>query len=98
MTRDRLGADHPDVATSLNNLAGLYRSQGRYAEAESLYLQAIMVFHQRLGADHPYTKGTFNRFVNLLQQVLEHGQADRLSGHPYTQDLLRQIRANATEP
>ncbi|MBU1261865.1 tetratricopeptide repeat protein [bacterium] len=24
---------HPDVATSLNNLAALYRAQGKYAEA-----------------------------------------------------------------
>ena len=29
-----LGKDHPDVATSLNNLALLYDSQGKYAEAE----------------------------------------------------------------
>ncbi|MEN9215954.1 MAG: tetratricopeptide repeat protein, partial [Gloeomargarita sp. HHBFW_bins_162] len=28
-----LGPDHPDVATSLNNLAGLYESQGNYAQA-----------------------------------------------------------------
>ncbi len=34
-----LGPDHPDVGTSLNNLAVLYESQGRYAEAEPL-LQA----------------------------------------------------------
>jgi Tetratricopeptide repeat len=26
-----LGLDHPDVATSLNNLAGLYRVRGQYA-------------------------------------------------------------------
>jgi tetratricopeptide (TPR) repeat protein len=32
-----LGPDHPDVATSLNNLAELYRVQGRYADAERLY-------------------------------------------------------------
>ena len=29
-----LGPEHPHVATSLNNLAALYRAQGRYAEAE----------------------------------------------------------------
>ena len=28
------GSDHPNVATSLNNLAGLYHAQGKYAEAE----------------------------------------------------------------
>jgi tetratricopeptide (TPR) repeat protein len=30
-----LGPDHPDVASSLNNLAELYRKQGRYADAAS---------------------------------------------------------------
>jgi tetratricopeptide (TPR) repeat protein len=33
-TRERLGEEHPDVATSLNNLASLYNSQGRFAEAD----------------------------------------------------------------
>ncbi|MFM6224698.1 MAG: tetratricopeptide repeat protein, partial [Dolichospermum sp.] len=33
--------DHPDVATSLNNLAFLYDSQGNYTEAEPLYIQAL---------------------------------------------------------
>ena len=32
-----LGKDHPNVATSLNNLAGLYKVIGRYSEAEPLY-------------------------------------------------------------
>ena len=31
-----LGPEHPNVATSLNNLAELYRAQGRYADAEPL--------------------------------------------------------------
>ncbi len=29
-----LGPEHPNVAQSLNNLAELYRAQGRYGEAE----------------------------------------------------------------
>ena len=32
-----LGANHPDTASSLNNLAALYYAQGQYAEAE-IYL------------------------------------------------------------
>lgn len=27
-----LGAEHPDILSSLNNLASLYKSQGRYGE------------------------------------------------------------------
>jgi tetratricopeptide (TPR) repeat protein len=34
------GRDHPNVATSLNDLAELYRIEGRYAEAEPLYQRA----------------------------------------------------------
>ena len=34
-----LGPEHPDVATSLNNLAELYHAQGLYAKAEPLYQQ-----------------------------------------------------------
>jgi hypothetical protein len=48
-----LGADHPDVAASLNNLAGLYRAQGRYGEAEPLYRRSLQIVEQQLGADHP---------------------------------------------
>jgi esterase/lipase superfamily enzyme len=35
-----LGPDHPNVATSLHNLAVLYHDQGRYADAELLYKRA----------------------------------------------------------
>ncbi|WZI66586.1 MAG: tetratricopeptide repeat protein [Gloeotrichia echinulata IR180] len=43
-----MGDEHPDVATSLNNLAYLYDSQGRYREAEPFYLQALAICEQRL--------------------------------------------------
>jgi len=34
ISEQQLGAEHPDVTTSLNNnLANLYDSQGRYSEA-----------------------------------------------------------------
>ena len=34
--RPALGEQHPSYATSLNNLAGLYRAMGRHAEAERI--------------------------------------------------------------
>lgn len=55
MKKRLLGDDHPDVATSLYNLAGLYESQGRYKQAEPLYLKALEVAEQSLGANHPNT-------------------------------------------
>jgi tetratricopeptide (TPR) repeat protein len=53
MYKKLLGTEHPDVATSLNNLAVLYSSQGRYEEAEPLYLQALSMRQKLLGTEHP---------------------------------------------
>lgn len=49
------GLDHPDAATSLNNLAMLYRAQGRYVEAEPLCQRALGIYERALGADHART-------------------------------------------
>ena len=37
-----LGPNHPDVATSLNNMGLLYERQGQYAEAEPLHKRALL--------------------------------------------------------
>jgi tetratricopeptide (TPR) repeat protein len=47
-----LGPDHPDMATSLNNLAMLYRTKGNYAEAEVLLKRALAIKKKALGPDH----------------------------------------------
>ena len=47
------GPEHPDVATSLNNLALLYQAQGRYAEAEPLLQRALQIRQRVLGPKHP---------------------------------------------
>ena len=60
-----LGENHPDVATSLNNLAGLYLNQGKYEEAESLYLQALEIAERVLGKNHPNTVIIRNNFEDL---------------------------------
>ena len=48
-----LGKDHPDVATSLNNLAALYHNQGKYAEAEPLYQRSLAIWEKALGKTIP---------------------------------------------
>jgi hypothetical protein len=37
MTKKLLGVEHPDTLTSMANLAGTYRNQGRWNEAEQLH-------------------------------------------------------------
>ncbi|MFN6584452.1 MAG: tetratricopeptide repeat protein, partial [Aulosira sp. ZfuVER01] len=32
-----------------------YESQGKYSQAEPLYIQALDILERQLGVDHPYT-------------------------------------------
>ncbi len=50
-----LGPEHPDTASSLNNLAGLLKDQGEYAEARPLYERALEICERVLGPEHPNT-------------------------------------------
>ena len=50
------GKEQIGSAATLNNLAGLYESQGRYAEAEPLYQRSLSILKAKLPADHPYIK------------------------------------------
>ena len=62
-----LGAEHPDVATSLNNLALLYDHQGKYSQAEPLYLRALAIHEKVLGAEHPDVAASLNGMASLYR-------------------------------
>jgi tetratricopeptide (TPR) repeat protein len=46
------GEEHPVVATSLNNLAQALSDQGKYDEAERLYLQSLNIIRPGVGKEH----------------------------------------------
>ena len=48
-----LGPEHPEVATSLDNLASLYEEIGDYGQAELLAQQALDIREKTLGPEHP---------------------------------------------
>jgi hypothetical protein len=52
----QLGVDHPDVATSLLNLAVLYHNTQRHPEALQSIQRAIQIYEQKLGTEHPETQ------------------------------------------
>ena len=49
----RLDADHPDIATTYCNMAGVYSAQGEYDKALELYENCLIIRKKRLDADHP---------------------------------------------
>ena len=71
----QLGASHPDTATSLGNLAELYRAQGKYAEAEPLYQRALVICEQELGASHPNTATSLNNLAALYHDQGKYEEA-----------------------
>ncbi len=76
--RKRWGPDHPDVATSLNNLAELYDSKGEYGRAEPLYQRALAIFEKALGPDHPDVASSLNNLAELYQAKGEYDRAEPL--------------------
>jgi tetratricopeptide (TPR) repeat protein len=73
-----LGEEHPAVATSLNNLANLYHSQGRYSEAEPLYLEALELWRRNLGEEHPAVATSLNNLANLYYSQGRYSEAEPL--------------------
>ena len=60
-----VGPEHPDVATSLNNLAELYRTLGDYAKAEPLYKRSLAIREKALGPEHPRVPTSLNNLAGL---------------------------------
>ncbi|WP_130758759.1 tetratricopeptide repeat protein, partial [Microcystis aeruginosa] len=73
-----LGDNHPDVAASLNNLAGLYKSQGRYTEAEPLYREALDLRKRLLGDNHPDVAASLNNLAGLYKSQGRYTEAEPL--------------------
>jgi tetratricopeptide (TPR) repeat protein len=63
----QLGPDRLSTAISLNNLAELYRVQGRYGEAETLFNRSLAIYGRVLGSDHPDTAARLNNLALLLR-------------------------------
>ena len=67
-----------DMATALDRLAGLYFAQGRYREAEPMFLTALEVRKAELGDCHPDTATSLNNLALLYDSQGHYGEAEPL--------------------
>ncbi len=74
--RRLLTDDHPDTATSYNNLAVNLNAQGKYAQAQPLYEKALEIRHRRLTDDHPDTAQSYNNVAANLDDQGKYAQAE----------------------
>ncbi|MCY7278579.1 MAG: tetratricopeptide repeat protein [Phormidesmis sp. CAN_BIN44] len=99
-----VSAQEEDFANSLFWLAYLYESQGRYAEAEPLYLQALEIWQRQLGDDHPYVASSLNNLAALYKSQGRYAEAEPLylqalsialeklgETHPNTQTIRKNL-------
>jgi len=70
-----LGAEHPGLAISLNNLAGVHQAMGAYNLALPLYHRALKIREKVLGPEHPDTAASLNNLAALYWAMAAYDQA-----------------------
>ena len=79
-----LGTDHPDTATTYNNIAAVYYAQGNYASALERFQKALRISERVLGTDHPDTANIYGGIA-----LVYYAQGDYASALECYQKALR---------
>ncbi|KAH8648162.1 P-loop containing nucleoside triphosphate hydrolase protein [Tricladium varicosporioides] len=73
-----LGAEHPSTLTSMANLASTYYGQGRWKEAEDLFVQAMGTSKRVLGHEHPDTLASMANLASTYRSQRRWKEAEDL--------------------
>ncbi len=78
VSKQALGAEHPDTASVLTDLGELYSARGDYEVAERLYQDAFNVHNKTLGIMHAKTATDLNNLGMLYTKRGKYAQAEPL--------------------
>jgi tetratricopeptide (TPR) repeat protein len=78
LQESRLGKEHRNTLTTVENLATLYKELGRYAEAERLYRHALDTYERAYGKDDLDIADTANKLAMLYRAQGRYEEAERL--------------------
>ncbi len=67
---------------SLNNLAVLYKAQGRYTEAEPLY-QRSLAWEKALGPEHPNVATSLENYATVLRETEREDKAEEMEARAH---------------
>jgi len=95
-------AHHPEIETSLNDLAYVLRDRGKLAEAEALQREVLELRRKRLGSEHPEVAVALDSLGLVLRAQGKLAEAERFHREalalerklPGTQDLPIAITLN----
>jgi tetratricopeptide (TPR) repeat protein len=66
---DNFGPYHPNTVLVLNDLAAIYRTMGRYGEAEETYNWALAVREKTMGMEDLLVAGSLNNLAALYEDL-----------------------------
>ena len=72
------GPESAEYAKQINNLAVVLQAQGRYAEAEALYGQALEIGRATLGEAHPDYATHLNNLAGVVEDQGRYAEAEAL--------------------
>jgi serine/threonine protein kinase len=75
LRKAKLGPDHPDTLSSMNNLAASYADLGRQREALTLCEETLKLMKAKLGPDHPDTLTSMNNLALSYAALGRHQEA-----------------------
>lgn len=73
-----VGAEHPEMATSLTGLARLYQTKNDYKKAEPLVKQALKIREKAFGRNSPHILTSLEDYASLLKLMNRQEEAERL--------------------
>src|SRR5882757_7950127 len=73
-----LGKEHPETLTSMNNLALVLDSQGKYEAAEAMHRQTLATKEKVLGKQHPSTLTSMNNLALVLDSQGKYEAAEAM--------------------
>jgi len=73
-----LGKEHLDTLTSTNSLASTYGFQGRWKEAEMLFVQVMEMSKRVLRKEHPDTLTSMGNLASTYRNQAQWNEAEEL--------------------
>ena len=70
-----LGGEHPDVATSYNNIGVAWKSKAEYDKALEYYEKCLAIRLKTLGGEHPSVATSYNNIGSTLDSKGEYDKA-----------------------
>ena len=74
----RSALEHPQTLTSMNNLAEVLSSQGKYEAAEAMHRRTLELSEKVLGLEHPHTLTSMNNLAEVLRSQGKYEAAEAM--------------------